>query len=86
MYVKRKGYTKQEAKRYRLTKKEFQYLDSSETDKETERQLNELIDDIRQFLSECHELSLSPEQVHDSLLLPLQKNIDTFTELFSTLR
>ena len=76
-YVQRKG-----TGYYKIEEKGLQYLDILEDDKEVERRLNALFDDIRQFLDE-HDISINMAQIQDALLALLRKNTDPLIEFFN---
>lgn len=80
--AKGKDYVEQTETRYRLTQNGLQYLDSFETDKEVDRRLNALFDDIRQFLNERLHTSISVEQIREALVSLLHKNIEPLMEFF----
>lgn len=82
--AKKKGYVEQKERerKYRLTEKGLKYLDTFETDKEVERRLNSLFDDIKQFSSE-HVITVSTDQIHDTLLSFIHENIGPLIEYFN---
>ena len=74
--AKRRGYVeKKDEKRYELTKKGIEYLDKLETEKQVERRINDLLEDMRGFFQKGN-LSLNVDQINDLLLSFLQKNIE----------
>lgn len=77
--ARRKGYIEKKRKRYKLTGKALEYLDKLETDKEVERRINALVEDLRQFFSD-HNVSPSQDEIRDLLLSFLRKNIEHLIE------
>ena len=80
--AKRKKYVEQKETQYLLTEKGLQYLDSFETDKEVERRLNALFDDVKQFLDERLNTSASVDEVREALVSLVYNNIEPLTEFF----
>jgi hypothetical protein len=60
--------------KYRLTSAGIDYSDKLETDKEVERRINALLEDMRQFL-EGKEVALNVDRIRDSLLYFVEKNM-----------
>lgn len=81
--AKAKNYIEQEKTRYGLTQIGLQYLDSFETDREVERRLNALFDDVRQYLDERLDTSTSVDQIRETLVSLLCKNIEPLIEFFT---
>lgn len=80
--AKKKNHIEQKNGGYRLTQNGLKYLDAFETDKDVDRRLNSLINDIKQFLSE-HGISSSIDQIHDNFFNFLHKHINPIIECFS---
>jgi len=77
--AKRRGYIKQERKQYKLSEEGRKYLDKFETDKEVEREINALLDDISKFFNE-NNISISQEQIYSLIISFINKNIDLLVE------
>jgi len=73
--AKRRGLVEQERKSYRLTQHGVGYLDKLETEKEAERRVNALLQDIRGFLEQAG-APLSAEEIYGLLIRFLHKDID----------
>lgn len=75
--AKSKGYIEQQRNlsKYKITQDGLNYLDTLETNKEVERRINALIEDLRQFLND-KQISINSEQIHDILISFLKKNIE----------
>ncbi|GAG91453.1 unnamed protein product, partial [marine sediment metagenome] len=80
--AKKRGYIDQRIKRYKLTEGGLKYLDKFETDKEVERRINALFEDIMQSLNK-QDVFLSSDQIHDVLLSFLLKNVESLIEFFN---
>lgn len=81
--AKRKGYVVQEKRRCRLTNEGIRYLDRLESEREVERRINELLEDIRNYLDQQHQLFLTPSEIYEALLSLIYKNIDSIIEYFN---
>lgn len=79
--AQKRGYIEQKEKKYKLTEAGLKYLDTFETDKDVERRLNSLFDDIKQFLSESG-VPITTDQIHDTLFSLVYKNTDVLMEFF----
>lgn len=75
--AKKKGYIEQErdARLYKLTEKGLNYLDTLESEKDVERRINALTEDIEQFFTKRN-ISLSLEETHDLLSSFIRRNIE----------
>jgi len=73
--AKRRDYIEQKKEQYKLTEKGLGYLDALESDKEVDRRINALLEDMGQFFNKRN-VSLSLAQIHDLLLPFLRKNIE----------
>lgn len=80
--AKRTDYIEQKNERYKLTERGFEYSDTLETDKEVERRINALLEDMEQFFDERN-ISLSPEQIRDILLSFIRKDIEHLVEFIN---
>lgn len=81
--AKGRKYIEQSHTEYRLTESGLQYLDSLETDKDVERRINALFDDMRQFLSERLGTTMSVDQISQALFSFVHKNIEPLIQFFS---
>lgn len=82
--AQRKNYVERHVGQYRITPKGLKYLDSFETDKEVERRLNALFDDVKQFLDERLNTSTSLDKIREALVSLIYKNIEPLIEFFKT--
>ena len=81
--AKRRGCVeKKDEKRYKLTEKGRVYLDKLETEKQVERRINNLLEDMKKFFQKGN-LPLNVDQINDLLLSFLQKNIEYFVEFIN---
>lgn len=80
--AKRRGYVEQKEKQYKLTKSGLEYLDKLETDREVERRITALLEDMDQFFKE-YGIPLTLDQIRDLLLSFLQKNIAPLIEFIN---
>jgi len=81
--AKRKGYMIQQKGQFRLTDEGDKYLDSLEPESEVERRINELLEDIKNYLNEQLKLSLTLNKTYDIILNFIHKNIDSLIEFFN---
>jgi len=81
--AKRKGYMIQQKGQFRLTDKGDKYLDSLEPESEVERRINELLEDIKNYLNEQLKLSLTLNKTYDIILNFIHRNIDSLIEFFN---
>jgi hypothetical protein len=81
--AKRKNYIVQQKRQFRLTDQGNEYLDSLEPESEAERRINELLDDIKNYLNERLRLSLTLNDTYDIVLFFLHRNIDSLIEFFN---
>lgn len=65
--------------KYRLTSEGIDYSERLETDKEVERRINALLENMRQFF-EGKKVSLGIDKIRESLLYFVHKNIDFLAE------
>jgi len=77
--ARRSGYIERQKERYRLTEKGVHYLEKLETDKEVERRINALFDDLVNYFKENKVIS-TQEQIRDLLISFLHKNIEPLAE------
>lgn len=77
---KRKGYLIQKRGRFWLTAEGDKYLDALEPESAVERRINELLEDIRNYLNEQLGLSLSLNETYDIVLSFMYGNIDSLLE------
>lgn len=77
---KRKGYLIQKEGRSWLTAEGDKYLDALEPESAVERRINELLEDIRNYLNERLGLSLSLNETYDIVLSFIHGNIDWLLE------
>ena len=75
--AKRKDYMIQQKGQFRLTDKGDNYLNSLEPESEVERRINELLEDIKDYLNEQLRLSLTSNETYDVVLFFIHKNIDS---------
>ncbi len=73
---------KNELKHYKLKEKGLKYLDILETEKEVERRINSLLENIKQFF-EKNGLSLNIDKIHNLLISFFQKNIENLIEFIN---
>lgn len=78
--AKRKGYMTQKKRRFWLTPKGDNYLDTLEPESAVERRINELLEDIRNYLNEQLGLSLTLSGTYDIVLSFIHGNIDPLLE------
>ena len=78
--AKRKGYMTQKKGRFWLTAKGDNYLDALEPESAVERRINELLEDIRNYLNEQLGLSLTLSGSYDIVLSFIHENIDSLLE------
>ncbi|MCJ7812815.1 hypothetical protein MUP95_05785, partial [bacterium] len=81
--AKRKNYIIQQKKQFRLTNEGNTYLDSLEPESEVERRINELLEDIKNYMNEQLRLSLTSNETYDVILFFIHKNIDPLVEFFN---
>ena len=81
--AKKKGYMVQQKRQFRLTDQGNEYLDSLELESEVERRINELLEDIKNYLNEQLRLSLTLNDTYDIVLSFLRGNIDSLVEFFN---
>ncbi len=81
--AKKKGFIAQRRGKYKVTDGGLKYLDKFETDKEVERRINSLFEDIRQSLNK-QDGFLGSDQIHDVLLSFLLKNVESLIEFFNS--
>jgi len=75
--AQKRDYVKKDMKKYyKLTENGYKYLDTLETERDVDRRINALLEDIRQFF-EKRELSLSLEQIRYLLLSFIKENIES---------
>lgn len=82
--AKRKGYIEQKKKeeQYKLTEEGIKYLERLESDKEVERRINALLEDLRQYFLICG-LSLTIDQTNSLLTTFLRNNIKPLIEFIN---
>ena len=80
--AKRKGYLLREDKKYRLTENGKQYLATHETEREVERRINALVEDLKIFFNE-HGIRLSNDQLLNLLNEFLLSNIGPLVEFIN---
>jgi len=78
--AKRKGYMTQKKGRFWLTATGDNYLDALEPESTVERRINELLEDIRNYLNEQLGLSLTLSGTYDIVLSFIHENIDPLLE------
>lgn len=81
--AKRKDYMIQQKRQFRLTDQGDNYLNSLEPESEVERRINELVEDIKNYLNEQLRLSLTSNETYDVVLFFIHKNIDSLVEFFN---
>jgi len=81
--AKKKGYMVQQKRQFRLTDQGNKYIDSLELESEVERRINELLEDIKNYLNEQLRLSLTLNDTYDIVLSFLRGNIDSLVEFFN---
>jgi len=80
--AKRRKYILQKERRYKLKDEGLKYLDKLETDKEVERRINSLLEDIKQFFSK-NNVSLSQDRINSLIISFLSINIEPFIEFLN---
>lgn len=80
--AKDRGHIEREERQYKLTSKGLTYLDAFEADKDVERRINALLEDMRKFF-ETHGIQLTTQQVHETLMSFLQLNIQPLIQFLS---
>lgn len=80
--AKRKGYIERREKRYALTEKGLEYRDKVETEKEVERRITALLEDMRRSFQD-HEVSLTLGQVSNLLLAFLHSNVEPLIQFIN---
>lgn len=81
--AKRKDYMIQQKRQFRLTDQGDNYLNSLEPESKVERRINELLEDIKNYLNEQLRLSLTSNETYDVVLFFIHKNIDSLVEFFN---
>jgi len=81
--AKRKDYVIQQKRQFRLTDQGDNYLNSLEPESKVERRINELVEDIKNYLNEQLRLSLTSNGTYDVILFFIHKNIDSLVEFFN---
>ena len=69
--------------RIKLTDKGLKYLERFESEREIERKINELLEDIRDYLNKKFQLSLDSNEIYKILLLFINENISSVIEFFN---
>lgn len=77
-----KGYIERTRGQFKLTRQGLKYVDGLESDKEVERRISALLDDIKAFCKERN-INLDPHQIRDSLLAFVNRNLEPLVELIS---
>jgi len=82
--AKEKGYIGQKKKEkiFKLTSSGLNYLDKLETDKDVDRRINALLEDMTQFFNE-HNVSLTLDQIKSLLLSFIRINIEPLIEFIN---
>ena len=78
-YIERERHEPTNTTKYRLTEVGLDYSTKLETDKEVDRRINALLESVRRFF-EGKSISLSLDQIRESLIYFLHKNIDFLVE------
>jgi len=73
--AKKRGYIKKKERRYQLSTRGLEYSDALETDKEVERRINALVEDMTGFFKD-HETPLTPDEIANLLLSVVHANIE----------
>jgi len=81
--AKRRGYIVQQRRQCRLTDQGNDYIDSLEPEPEVERRINELLEDIKDYLNEQLRLSLSLNETHNVVLSFIHENIEVIIEFLN---
>ena len=81
--AKRKGYMIQQKEQLGLTGQGSNFLDSLEPEPEVERRINELLEDIENYLNEQLRASLTLNETYDIVLFFIRTNIDSLVEFFN---
>jgi len=81
--AKRKGYMVQQKRQFKLKDQGNKYLDNLEPESEVERRINELLEDIKNYLNEQLGVSLTSNEIYDVVLFFIHKNIDSLIEFFN---
>jgi predicted nucleic acid-binding protein len=81
--AKRKDYMIQQKRQFRLTNQGDNYLNTLEPESEVERRINELLEDIKNYLNEQLRLSLTSNETYDVALFFIQENINSLVEFFN---
>lgn len=81
--AKRKGYMIQQKEQLGLTDQGSNFLDSLEPEPEVERRINELLEDIKNYLNEQLRASLTLNETYDIVLFFTRTNIDSLVEFFN---
>ena len=79
----RKGYMIQRERQLWLTDQGRKFLDSLEPESEIERRINELLEDIENYLNEQLRASLTLNETYDIVLFFVHTNIDSLAEFFN---
>lgn len=82
--AKRKGYIEQKKKEehYKLSEEGIKYLEKLESDKEVERRINALLEDLKQYFQE-YGLTLTIDQTNNLLTTFLRNNIKPLIEFIN---
>lgn len=73
----------QQKRQFRLKDQGIEYLDSFEPESDVERRINELLEDIKNYLNEQLRLSLTSNETYDVVLSFIHDNIDSLAEFFN---